>query len=292
MTRLLLGALLAALALPSAASGGVLSPVPAAGTVLGGGYQPADVNAGGLTMVALRVVDAKHAVAWVVPFVSNCSSDPLIFTIPLAADGSFHGVYRHGYDKASDAYADGGGYAEYGGRFVSPARATGTLRLVWAEGATSCKSGAISWTAAAKASSSSGGVAASALYTGSTSQRSKLAPVQLPLMVRVSTDGKTATASAYINTFCTNDPGLNMTSGGFFAGPGMKIGAGGSFHETSTFSDTVGDKKVVYTSTFAGRFAGSAVTGTWRMDAVVTAKATGKTVDSCGSGTLHWSAGR
>lgn len=293
MSRLLLGALVVALAFPLAAAGGPRAATPPVGTVLGGGFQPADLNAAGLTMLALDVADAKHVAVWVTPFVSKCAGGAYVFRAPLAADGSFHGVYKHGYDKKTDAYADGGGTIEYSGRFVSASQATGTVRLVWAEGATSCNSGTISWTANATSSALSGAAASSALYAGTTSQHSTRAPVKMPLMVRVSADGKTAAATAYINVFCsTTDPKLNITSGGFYAGPGLKIGSDGSFKEHSSFSDTSGDKKIAFTSTFAGRFGGKAVTGTWRMDALVTAKATGKKIDSCTSGTLTWSAGR
>ncbi|HET7566524.1 MAG TPA: hypothetical protein VFJ91_00910 [Gaiellaceae bacterium] len=291
MSRLLLGALLVALAFPLAASGGSHAASPRAGTVLGGGYQPADLNAAGLTMLALDVVDAKHVAVWVTPFVSRCVGDTYVFRAPLAADGSFHGVYKHGYDAKDDAYLDGGGTIEYSGRFLSASKAAGTVRLVWAEGATSCDSDTISWTANAKSSALSGAAAASALYAGTTSQRSTRAPVRMPLMVRVSADGKTAAATAYINVFC-KDPRLNITSGGFYAGPGMKIGSDGSMHEFGSFSSTVGDRKIAYTSTFSGRFGAKAVTGTWTLKAVVTAKKTGKKLDSCSSGTLTWSAGR
>ena len=291
MFRLLFGALLGALLLPFAASGGT-STLPAPGTVLGGGYQPANLSSPGLTMLALSVVDAKHVAVWVAPFVSGCAGQPVVFHAALAADGSFKGVYRNGYDKASGAYADGGGPVTYAGRFASPTKATGTIRLVWAEGANDCRTDTISWAASTKSSSSSGAAAPSALYTGTTSQKSKLAPVNLPLMVRVSADGKTAAATAYLNTFCADAPALNISSGGFFAGPGMKIGADSSFHELGRFYATVGTRKVAYTSTFTGRFGAGAVSGTWTMDALVTAKATGKKIASCTSGSLTWRAVR
>lgn len=293
MSRLLpVVAALVALVVPAGASAAA-SAVPRAGAVLGGGFAPADLKSPGLTMVAVHVADPTHAVVWLAPFVSGCNSGPIAFPVTVAADGSFRGTYRHKYVASADAYdANGGGPVEYSGRFVSPDEATGTIRFRWGEGVNACDTGRISWQVAARSASLRGAVAANALYTGTTSQPSVAVPVRLPMLVRVAKNGRAATVFAYINVFCRKNPKLEIGSGAFYAGPNLPVAADGSFKETSTFSDATGTMAIAFTSTFAGKFEKTDVTGTWKLDATVKQKATGQVVDHCSSGPLTWYAAR
>lgn len=217
--------------------------------------------------------------------------------VRVRRDGGFDGAGRY-HVGANEETAEDGPF-RFTGRFTGAGKAVGAARIQWVVKAPDrplyCDSGTIRWQAVAPGVRGGSGVLRrSATYAGTTSQRSRRVPVKLPFVMRVARTGRqVALASASINLACRSDPPVSASVSGVFLEDRIPIrGRRRAFAETDSFSSDGGDQTIDYTTIIHGRFGTRAVSGTWRLIAVLRSKDGGMVVDHCDSGVQKWSAAR
>jgi hypothetical protein len=219
----------------------------------------------------------------------------------ISGDGHFR--YDKGY---SFTFADRPAYAvlSFKGTFWQGGRATGSARLREVrkneDGTqTRCVSKRTRWELrqVGNVAQPDGHLAPGAAYYGFAAKRTtpkdldygKPFGIRLPVMVRVSKDGKrVALATWYWTNKCTSD--IHDFSVNF--SPPARIRPDGSFSSPEqwdkTFTDVVGHNAV----TFKGRFTPRGVAGVYRIHTVYNNVSDGALNDTCDTGVVRWRAVR
>lgn len=224
---------------------------------------------------------------------------PTATTVPLAASGAFRGsaVYRNPFGN------DERETLSFSGRFTSPERAVGTVRLrvVGVRDPTlDCDSGNMPFEVDDPALSlGSGAFSPGAVYYGTNDARAPTQPLpgfgrlkKWAMMVRTASRGRSVALLSYYFETQDCEPIHIKVPASEVGGPApTRINRDGSFTERDHFIFGFASYIAHISSTVTGRFGGSRVHGTLRADIAVAAP-DGTIVERCSTSNVPWATAR
>lgn len=275
---------------------GPQAAVAADGTLYGGGRPGVGTTwSWPDQLVALDRPDDGGAATFYMSLISPGCSRVVTYSVdlPVAPDGSFaqSGEYIEEHAGSSQR-----GTYTVSGRFSGAGSAKGTAKVEFqaADGdrTRSCSTGEVRWRAAAPGEGGVGGrLKGGGMYGGYTEGRSLVADLNLPLVLKVTGNGKYVDRLATrANNFCEDESFGSAASGTYFAaGPRIRRKR---FSGIAKFTENRGKNRFHYTLEVSGRFRPAMVTGTWKMTVVIRRKTDGAVVTRCGGEKLRWRAAR
>jgi hypothetical protein len=281
---------LAAFALAPAAV--AQAPAPPRGNFGGGALvaPPRDIFGAGNAIVALRALPGRR-LEIEATVRADCAGGDVSAAAKIAAGGAFAAKGTESQQPSPIVRIT----TKYvlSGRFTAPDAAEGTISATIersVEGRTErCKTGAVDFgvrrpTAAVGAP----GAPRAARYYGTTSQRG-VGPNR-PIVLRISADGRRITRALFGESVRCSDGKLSI--GVEAPRTNVRIDARGRARDHERFDLTQGETVVHVDDHFTAEVGATGARGTLALSDRTTDRASGRTIQTCRSGTVHWRASR
>jgi hypothetical protein len=281
---------LAAFALAPAAV--AQAPAPPRGNFGGGALvaPPRDIFGAGNAIVALRALPGRR-LEIEATVRGDCAGGDVSAAAKIAAGGAFAAKGTESQQPSPIVRIT----TKYvlSGRFTAPDAAEGTISATIersVEGRTErCKTGAVDFgvrrpTAAVGAP----GAPRAARYYGTTSQRG-VGPNR-PIVLRISADGQRITRALFGESVRCSDGKLSI--GVEAPRTNVRIDARGRARDHEHFDLTQGETVVHVDDHFTAEVGATGALGTLALSDRTTDRASGRTIQTCRSGTVHWRASR
>jgi hypothetical protein len=275
-----------------AAPATALAPLVPAGNFGGGALAapPRAIDGAGNAIVALRALP-KRRLEIEVTVRARCAGGDIAATAKVAADASFHseGTVSQQPDpalKVTTTY-------KLRGRFTSRGAAEGTLSATLERSLrgrkTTCRSGKVVY-AVRRPTGGLGdpGAPKAAFYYGTTSQRST--GPNRPIVLRVSADGRLLRRALFGESVKCSD---NRVAIGIEAPrTDVPIDSRGRVADHERYQFTQGEAVVHVDDRFTAELGTRGARGTFSLSSRAADRASGRTIQTCKSGTAHWRAAR
>lgn len=289
------GALLAGIsaALTLATAAVAEAPSPPRGNFGGGALvaPPRDIFAAGNAIVGLRALP-KRRLEIEATVRAKCGGGDISATATIAADGGFQakGTVKEDPDPTLEITTK----YTMSGRFTAPGAAQGTISATIEsslEGAvTTCRSGTVRF-AARRPTGGIGdpGAPGAARYYGTTSQRST--GPNRPIVMRISSDGRSISRALYGESTTCSDGTIAIG----VDGPSLNavVDAHGVVHDREHYTITTQDETIIHVNDrLDGQLGTRGGRGTFALSDRTADRASGRTIQSCKSGVVHWRVSR
>ncbi len=268
------------------------APITPQGNFGGGALvsPPADIFGAGNAVVALRALPGGR-LEIEATVRARCAGGDISESAKIAANGSFsaEGTVTQQptpSTKITTSY-------EMSGRFTDASSAGGTISATIkrdVEGRqTTCKSGTVSF-AARRPTSGVGkaGAVGAARYYGTTAQKST--GPNRPIVLRISADGKRITRALFsYSVTCSDD---KVAIGVEAPRTNIAINSKGRVSDRDRTTQTEGEAVVKIDDRFTAELGAKGARGTFALSDVTTDRASGRTLQTCRTGTIRWRASR
>jgi len=269
------------------------APSPPRGNFGGGALvaPPRDILGRGNVIVALRALplrklDIEATVR------GNCAGGDLSAATKIAQDGSFS-VKGTATQEPSPAIKITTTYT-LSGRFTSPNEASGTVSATIErsnEGRrTSCRTGRVAF-AVRRPVTGVGrpGAPKAARYYGTSSQKTAGGPNR-PIVLRVSADGRRISRALFGESVRCSDG--RVAIGVEAPRTNIRISSRGIVRDRDRYKITEGETIVSVDDRFTAELGSRGARGTFSLSDRTTDRASGRTIQTCKSGTIRWRASR
>ena len=268
------------------------APSPPRGNFGGGALvsPPRDIFGAGNAIVALRALP-KRRLEIEATIRAKCAGGDISAATKIAASGAF-GADGEVTQEPSPALTITTTY-KLSGRFTSANAAEGTLSATIVrslEGrTTTCKSGEVAF-AVRRPVTGLGTPAApqAARYYGTTTQKS-VGPNR-PIVLRISADGRRITRALFGESVKCSDGRLSI--GVEAPRTNIAIDSRGRVRDREQFTITEGETVTIVDDRFTAELGTRGARGTFSLSDRTTDRASGRTIQTCKSGTIRWRASR
>lgn len=281
---------LAAFALAPAAV--AQAPAPPRGNFGGGALvaPPRDIFGAGNAIVGLRALPGRR-LEIEATVRAGCAGGDISAATKIAADGSFK-AKGSAIQEPSPTLRITTKYA-LSGRFTAANAAEGTISATIersVEGRTRrCRTGTVAFDVRRPtAGVGAPGAPRAARYFGTTSQRG-VGPNR-PIVLRISADGRRITRALFGESVRCSDGKLSI--GVEAPRTNVRIDARGRVRDRERFNLTEGETVVHVDDRFTAEVGAKGARGTLALSDRTTDRASGRTIQTCRSGTVHWRASR
>jgi hypothetical protein len=251
---------------------------------------PRDIFGAGNAVVAFRALP-KRKLEIEASVRAKCAGGDILTDATLSAGGRFSA-------KGTATQDPGPGVTikttyEMSGRFIDESGATGKLSATISRSVNGevddCKTGTVAFEVRRPTSGvGKAGAPKAARYFGTTSQRG-VGPNR-PIVLRVSADGKRLTRGLFGESVKCRDGKLSIGLEG--PSTNVAIDARGRVRDHEKFKLTQGETVVFVDDHFTGQLGAKGARGTLSLSDRTTDRASGTTLQTCKSGTIHWRASR
>ncbi|MEA2221232.1 MAG: hypothetical protein QOJ35_3858 [Solirubrobacteraceae bacterium] len=283
---------LCAPALAAAAAADAQAPGPPRGNFGGGALvsPPLDIFGAGNAIVALRALP-KRRLEIEATLRARCAGGDVFATTDIAASGAFRAQ-----DTVTEEPTPGTKVTttyKLSGRFDTPNGAEGTVSATIEQSqngrTTSCRTGKVAF-AVRRPTTGVGtpGAPPAARYYGTTSQRG--AGPSRPIVLRVSADGHRVTRALFGESVKCSDGRLAI--GVEAPRTNIRVDSRGRVRDRERFTITEGETVTKVDDHFAAELGSRGGRGTFALSDRTTDRASGRTIQTCRSGTVHWRASR
>ncbi len=268
------------------------APPPPRGNFGGGALvsPPRDIFGAGNAIVALRALPGRR-LEIEATIRAKCAGGDISAATKIAASGAF-GADGEVTQEPSPALTITTTY-KLSGRFTSANAAEGTLSATIVrslEGrTTTCKSGEVAF-AVRRPVTGLGTPAApqAARYYGTTTQKS-VGPNR-PIVLRISADGRRITRALFGESVKCSDGRLSI--GVEAPRTNIAIDSRGRVRDREQFTITEGETVTIVDDRFTAELGTRGARGTFSLSDRTTDRASGRTIQTCKSGTIRWRASR
>ncbi|MEA2193126.1 MAG: hypothetical protein QOI73_3247 [Solirubrobacteraceae bacterium] len=268
------------------------APVAPAGNLGGGALvsPPRDIFGPGNAIIAIRALP-KRRLEIEATVRARCAGGDIAATAKVSAAGLFE-AEGTATQEPSPALKVQTKYV-LKGRFTAAGSAEGTISATierTLEGsAQTCKSGTVTFAVRRPTTGvGSPGAPKAARYYGTTSQRGT-GPSR-PIVLRVASDGRRLTRGLFGESVKCDDGKLSI--GVEAPRTNIHIDAHGRVNDREQFKLTEGETIVHVDDRFKAQLGSKGASGTFALSDRTTDRASGRTIQTCRSGTVHWRASR
>jgi hypothetical protein len=252
---------------------------------------PRDIFGAGNVVVALRALPARR-LEIEATVRARCAGGDISADAKLAADGTFgaKGTVTQQPDPVTKVVTT----YELSGRFTTDQAADGTISATIersVEGrTTTCKTGKVAFGARRPVTGvGSIGAPAATRYYGTTTQRSAGGPNR-PIVLRIAGDGRRVTRALFAySVTCSDD---TVAIGVEAPRTNIRIDSRGRVRDRDQSTQTEGETVVHIDDGFTAELGAKGARGTFTLSDRTTDRASGRTIQTCKTGTIRWRASR
>ncbi len=252
---------------------------------------PRDIFGAGNAVIALRALP-ERALEIDATVRARCAGGDISARTKLAADGSFakEGTVTQQPDPLTKVVTT----YEMAGRFSTEQAAEGTISATIersVEGRrTTCKTGIVTFGARRPVSGvGKPGAIEAGRYYGTTTQRSATGPSR-PIVLRISADGKRITRALFAYSVkCSDD---SVAIGVEAPRTNIRVDSRGRVSDRDQSTQSEGETVVHIDDRFKGELGSRGARGTFALSDRTTDRASGRTIQTCKTGTIRWRAAR
>jgi hypothetical protein len=283
---------LCAVTLAAAAPAVAQAPGPPRGNFGGGALvsPPRDIFGAGNAVIALRALP-KRRLEIEATLRAGCAGGDISATTEIAASGAFRANDTVTEEptlgmKVTTTYT-------LSGRFSTPNAADGTVSATIDRSqdgrTTSCRTGKVAF-AVRRPTTGVGtpGAPKAAHYYGTTSQRG--AGPNRPIVMRVSADGRRVTRALFGESVKCSDGKLSI--GVEAPRTNIRVDSRGRVRDRERFTIKQAETITKVDDRFTAQLGAAGGRGTFSLNDRTTDRASGRTIQTCHSGTIHWRASR
>jgi hypothetical protein len=283
---------LCGLTLAAAAAAVAQAPAPPRGNFGGGALvaPPLDIFGAGNAVISLRALP-KRRLEIEATVRARCAGGDISATTDISASGAFRARDTVTEEptlgmKVTTTYA-------LSGAFSAPDAAEGTVSATIERSldgrTTSCRTGKVAF-AVRRPTTGVGtpGAPKAARYYGTTSQRG--AGPNRPIVLRISADGRRVTRALFGESVTCSDGKLSI--GVEAPRTDIRVDSRGSVRDRERFTLTRGETVTKVDDHFAAQLGSKGARGSFSLSDRTTDRASGRTIQTCRSGTVHWRASR
>lgn len=268
------------------------APAPPLGNFGGGALVPPPraIFGAGNAVVAVRALP-KRRLEIDATVRAACAGGDIAATTKLTAAGRFSAKGTETQDPAPGVTIKA--HYALAGRFTSATAGSGTISATIEQSvegkATSCKTGTVKFAIRRPVTGiGTAGAPKAARYYGTTTQRGT--GPDRPILMRVSSDGRRLTRGLFgESTKCSDG---KLTVGLEAPSTNVSIDAHGRVRDHEHFSLIQGETVVHVNDHFTAQLGSKGARGTLSLSDRTADRASGNTIQSCKSGTVHWRASR
>jgi hypothetical protein len=252
---------------------------------------PRDIFGAGNVVVAMRALPARR-LEIEATVRARCAGGDISADAKLATDGAFraHGTVTQQPDPVTKVVTT----YELAGRFTTDQAAEGTISATIkrsVEGrTTTCKTGKVDF-GARRPVTGVGAVGApeAARYYGTTTQKSAGGPSR-PIVLRVSGDGSRVSRALFAYSVKCSDDAVAI--GVEAPRTNIRIDSRGRVRDRDQSTQTEGETVVHIDDRFTAELGERGARGTFALSDRTTDRASGRTIQTCKTGTIRWRASR
>jgi hypothetical protein len=267
------------------------APSPPRGNFGGGALvsPPRDILGAGNAIIAMRALP-KRELEIEATLRARCAGGDLAATTKIAADGSFT-AKGTATREPSPAMRIETRYT-ISGRFTAPdaasGRASATIERTNEGRSTTCRTGSVAFAVRRPVSGvGTPGAPKASRYYGTTTQRVAGGPNR-PIVLRIAADGRRITRALFGESVRCSDG--RVAIGVEAPRTNIRIDSRGRVRDRDRYTITRGEVVVKVDDRFTAQLGSKGARGTFSLSDRTTDRASGRTIQTCKSGTIRWRA--